>query len=188
VISGATLIFADGTRAGFKVPSGMTSGLKVNLTPDILVAAGQTTPLLLDIDLGRSFHATAAGGDPTCADLKDGAGTVIFRPLIQAFNTDGSGVVSGTVRDGDGNGLADVEITAFAAGTEVAADTDPVMSTFSAPDGLANAPLGSWAVHLDPGTYDLYARLQGAEVRAKLLAGVAVGAGRLLAGQDVTLP
>lgn len=188
VISGATLIFSDGTSAGFKVPSGETSGIKIKPSPDILIAAGQTTPLLLDLDLSRSFHTTGEGGDPTCADLKDDKGTVIFRPSIRAINPDSSGVIAGVVRDSGGNAVADVEIAAFAAGTQVAADTEPLASTFSAPGGLSNAAPGSYAMHLDPGTFDLYARIQGADARAPVLTGVAIAAGQLLAGQDVLLP
>src|SRR5207247_1901840 len=106
------------------------------------IAAGQTTPLVLDFDLANSFHVTGLGGDPTCDELKLGS-TILFDPVVHALNADETGVVSGTVTDSTGAVVADVEVTAFPAGTVVDATTVPTASTFSAPAGLLNAPEGS---------------------------------------------
>lgn len=188
VISGATLQFADGTSKEFKVPSGQSSGIKVKIDPAILIAARQTTPLLLDVDLSRSFHVTGHGGAPTCEDLKDDKGKVIFHPVIRAINPDTTGVLAGTVVDETGTGVGDVELAVFAAGTVVEAGMEPLAATFSAPEGLANVALGSYALHLDPGNYDLYVMPQGAEAYAKAIEGVVISEGALLADQNVTLP
>src|SRR5205085_4442260 len=86
-IVGARLEFTDGSPdVAFTVPSGMQSGLKINVNPDFLIASGQTTPLLIDFDLSRSFHATATGGDPTCDDLKGGTSKTLFNPVVHAVN------------------------------------------------------------------------------------------------------
>src|SRR5688572_11566452 len=160
------LEFEDGSpMQPFKVPSGDSSGLKINIQPPILVAPEQTTSLMLDFDLSSSFHTTGLGGNPTCDELKAGEGGVIFRPLVRAVNTAATAMVTGVVTDAAAAPVADVEVTAFLDGTVVDGTTVPVASTFSAPAGLENVAVGSYALFLDPGTYDLYVRAQGATDR-----------------------
>jgi hypothetical protein len=181
------LEFEDGSPSQpFKIPSGDASGLKINIKPPILVAPEQTTSLMLDVDLSSSFHTTGLGGNPTCDELKAGEGGVIFRPLVRAVNTSETAMVSGVVMDAALTPVADVEVTAFLDGTVVDDTTVPVASTFSAPDGLENAAVGSYALFLDPGTYDLYVRAQGATTRILAVDALAVTPGVIT--QDLTLP
>lgn len=181
------LVFTDGSLTrSFKVPSGMTSGLKINVKPNFAIASGQTTPLLIDFDLSSSFHVTGTGGDPDCADLKLGENQVIFNPVIHAVNTDQTGIVSGVVSDASAVPTGDAEVTAFPAGTVVDASTVPVVTTFSAPAGMVAAE-GSYAMHLDPGSYDLYVRAQGATDRTLAASAVTVSTGGLVT-EDLTLP
>jgi ABC-type glycerol-3-phosphate transport system substrate-binding protein len=181
------LEFEDGSPPQpFKVPSGMSSGLKINIKPPILVATGQTTPLMLDFDLSSSFHTTALGGNPTCDELKAGEGGVIFRPLVRAVNTSETAMVSGVVTDSALTPVADVEVTAFLNGTVVDGTTVPAASTFSAPAGLANVAAGSYAIFLEPGTYDLYLRAQGETDRTLAVSSLVVTPGVIT--QDLTFP
>jgi hypothetical protein len=62
--------------------------------------------------------------------------------VVHASNADESGVVSGSVTDVGGFAAADVEVTAFPAGTLVGAATAPAASTFSATSTLLDAPEG----------------------------------------------
>jgi hypothetical protein len=184
----ARLQFTDGSpERSFTVPSGMQSGLKINVNPSFVIAAGQTTPILIDFDLARSFHVTANGGEPDCDDLKSGSGTTMFDPVVHAMNVDTTGVVAGTVSDATPAPVADVEVSAFPAGTVVDATTVPTATTFSAPDGLLNAPLGSYAMRLEPGSYDLYVRAQDATDRTLAASAVVVTAGQITT-QDLSLP
>jgi hypothetical protein len=181
------MVFTDGSPTrSFKVPSGMTSGLKINVQPNFTIATGQTTPLLLDFDLSSSFHVTGTGADPACSDLKLGENQVIFNPVIHAVNTDQTGIVSGVVSDASAVPVGDAEVTAFPAGTVVDATTLPVVTTFSAPAGQV-AVEGSYFMHLDPGTYDLYVRAQGATDRTLAASAVVVSTGALVT-EDLTLP
>jgi hypothetical protein len=187
-ILSSVLRFADGSPdRTFLVPSGDTSGLKINVQPRFVIASGQTTSLVLDFDLANSFHVTASGGDPTCEDLASGPGTVHFAPVVHAMNVDETGVVTGIVEDGAAAPVADVEVSAFPAGTVVDADSVPVATTFSAPSGLAAVEEGSYALRLDPGSYDLYVRAQGVEGRTQAATDVEVTAGDLTV-QDLTVP
>lgn len=180
-----SLVFTDSTVQTFKVPSGMQSGLKIDPKPPIVIAAGQVTPLRLDFDLSESFHVTGTGNSPTCDDLKDGH-KVIFHPVVQAMNLNENGVVAGTVTQG-GTAAADVEVTAFVAGTVVDALTTPILTTFSSPSGLSNVALGEYALLLEPGSYDLYVRPQGAPDRILSAANVVATAGEITE-QDLSLP
>jgi hypothetical protein len=181
------LVFTDASPTqSFKVPSGMQSGLKINVNPRFTIAAGQTTPLLIDFDLSNSFHVTGTGNEPTCADLKSGENTVIFNPVVHAVNTDQTGVVQGVVSDATPAPVGDVEVTAFPAGTVVDATTLPVVTTFTAPAGMV-AVEGSYAMHLDPGSYDLYVRAQGATDRTLAASAVSVSTGAVVT-EDLTLP
>ena len=110
----------------------------------------------------------------TCDELKQGSSKVLFNPVVHAMNADTTGVVSGTVTDAADASVADVEVTAFPAGTVVDGRTVPTTSTFSAPSGLLNAPEGSYALRLDPGSYDIYVRAQGATDRTLAASSVTV--------------
>jgi hypothetical protein len=185
---GSELAFSDGSPSQpFTVPSGDTSGLKINVQPHFVVASGQTTPLLLDVVLTECFHTTGLGGDPTCDELKAGETTVVFRPLVRAVNPNETGVVSGTVTDAGGLPVGDAEVSAFPAGTVVDDTTVPAAATFSAPAGLDRAAEGSYALALEPGSYDLYVRAQGATAKTLAASGLTVAAGAITT-QDVVLP
>src|SRR5262249_48540279 len=140
----------------FKVPSGMASGLKIKIAPDVVIAAGQTTSILLDFDLGSSFHVTGSGGEPTCADLLLGDRQVIFHPVVHATPAQALGVISGTVFESDGTTpAANAEVTAFAAvlsppATRTGADL-PAASTFSSATTTAQVSIGGYALVLPPG-------------------------------------
>jgi hypothetical protein len=187
-IVSATLQFTDASpEQPFVIPSGMQSGLKINVQPHFVISDGQTTPIVLDFDVANSFHVTASGGDPTCDDLKSGEGTVHFNPVVRAMVVDATGVIAGFVRNDVPEPVADVEVSAFPAGTVVDADSVPVATTFSAPSGLVEAEEGSYALRLDPGDYDLYVRAQGVEARTLAASAVNVVAGATT-NVDLTIP
>ncbi|HXI04067.1 MAG TPA: DUF4382 domain-containing protein, partial [Candidatus Saccharimonadales bacterium] len=184
----SVLVFEDGSPdAEFKVPSGSASGLKVRIDPPALVAAGQTTTLILDVDLADSFHTRGLGGDPTCDDLKEGENRVIFSPLVRANNESTDAILLGTVIDGSGMPLPDVEVSAYPAGTDIVASPDPQATTFSAPDGIAGMEEGDYALLLPAGTYDLYLRDQGVDEKTLAAEDVVATAGESLEGVDLTL-
>lgn len=80
--------FSDGTNSRtLKVPSGMSTGIKVNFGGPIHVAPGQTT-IVVDFDASRSFVFTGSGSSPTGA---------LFKPVLHATAQDVAGSVSGVV-------------------------------------------------------------------------------------------
>ena len=128
----------------------------------------------LSLALLAACGGGGGGGSGTCDDLKQGSSKILFNPVVHATNADETGVVSGTVTDASDAPVADVEVTSFPAGTVVDGTTVPTASTFSAPSGLLNAPEGSYALRLDPGSYDLYVRAQGVTVRTLAASSVTV--------------
>jgi hypothetical protein len=83
----APVTFTSGSSsASLKVPSGSTSGLKVNLG-NVAVTPGETV-LLVDFDVSRSFVFQGPPGGPKSAS---------FKPVIHATVMDVAGSISGTV-------------------------------------------------------------------------------------------
>ena len=188
VLGDAVLEFADGSQQSFKVPSGSSSGLKIKIEPDLVIVAGETSELLLDLDLARSFKAGGAGGDPTCDELKKGEAKVKFSPVVRAVNLDLTGALAGTVKDAAGDAVAEAEITVYAKGTDVAGNPEPAATTSSVGAGLANTAAGAWAVRLEAGEYDVYVRAPGGDDRVLAIEGASVQAGAITDGQEIVLP
>jgi hypothetical protein len=185
----SVLVFSDASPdVAFKIPSGDASGLKLKIRPPAFVAPDQTTELVFDVDLGNSFRTAGLGGDPTCDDLKMGSGKVLFGPVVRVNNLSTDGIVLGNVSDGGGMGVADVEVCAFDAGTDIVAEPDPVACTLSAPAGLPGVSEGDYALLVPAGSYDLYVRAQGVEDKTLAASGVNVGPGERVEGVDLTLP
>lgn len=83
----APITFTSGSStASLKVPSGSTSGLKVNLD-NVSVIPGETV-LLVDFDVSRSFVFQGPPGGPKSAS---------FKPVIHATVMDVAGSIAGTV-------------------------------------------------------------------------------------------
>jgi len=83
--------FTSGSSSSLmKVPSGSTSGLKVNLG-NVRVAPGETV-LLVDFDVSRSFVFQGPPGGPKSAS---------FKPVIHATVMDVAGSISGAVQPAD---------------------------------------------------------------------------------------
>lgn len=183
------LQFSDGSPAvDFKVPSGASSGLKLKIDPPALVVAGQSTELVIDVQLGNSFHTTGLGGDPTCDELKLGENKVIFKPVVKIINLSTDGIVLGRVVDTGDAGAGDIEVCAYVADTDIVAEPEPAATTFSAPAGLDDLAEGDYALLVPAGAYDLYVRAQGVEAKSLAREDVPVVAGQRTEGQDLALP
>lgn len=76
-----------------KVPGGQQTGIKVFISPAIIVAGGLTSELLIDFDLSKSFVMRG--------NMSHSAGVngFIFKPCIRAINNTTAGRVEGLVKD-----------------------------------------------------------------------------------------
>lgn len=130
------VLFEDGTNTALlKVPSGGTSGLKVNLSGPIEIVPGETI-WVVDFDVGQSFVFQGPPGGPK---------SVHFKPVIHATAVDVAGSISGTVTPASSNA------TVYAI---VGADT---IATTTA-DGTTGA---FTLAFLAPGAYTVLARAVG---------------------------
>ena len=89
----ASLKIKDGDLYTVKVPSGKQTGIKIFIHPELSIAGGLTTELLLDFDLSRSF--VIQGNPMTPAGIKG----FLFKPVIRAVNMSTAGRIEGMVTD-----------------------------------------------------------------------------------------
>ena len=82
----------NGEVYDLKVPSGSESGLKIKIQPAIMIEAGQTSDVLLDFDVSKSFVAkgNVAGGNIIGFN---------FKPVVRGVYLGAAGRIQGSVKD-----------------------------------------------------------------------------------------
>jgi len=127
----APLTFRDGsTTASMKVPSGNTSGLKVNFDGPIVVDSGEVV-VVIDFDVSRSFVFQGPPRAPR---------SVSFKPVIHATYRDVAGTISGTITPAS----AKAPVFAIRNGTDTARTT--FADTLTGAYTLQFMPPGTWTV------------------------------------------
>ena len=91
----ASLAVKEGDTYLLKVPSGAQTGIKVFIEPDLHVAGGLTTDVLLDFSIEKSF--ILKGNTKSPAGIKG----FNFKPVIRAVNNTTAGSVEGVVMNSD---------------------------------------------------------------------------------------
>ncbi len=88
----AEVILTDETVFDLKIPSGSSSGLKIKIEPALTINSGETSDVLLDFDVSKSFVAKGnwKGG------MINGFN---FKPVIRCVLLDRAGRIEGTVSD-----------------------------------------------------------------------------------------
>jgi len=155
----APMMFTSGSNsAPLKVPSGSTSGLKVNLG-NVSVVPGETV-LLVDFDVSRSFVFQGPPGGPKSAS---------FKPVIHATVMDVAGSISGSVSPDSSR-----------AGMYAIQGTDTIATA------LADTLTGAYTIrYLAPGTYSVLARAPG--FQDGVMDSVVVGLSEAVTGVDFAL-
>lgn len=143
--------FNDGTMTRtLTVPSGMQSGIKINLTdadgdpetPGVEITGDMV--MVFDFDVQRNFRIQGSPHTPA------GIRGVHFQPLIRAVVRDIAGSISGAVTDQDANALPDqiVKALLLESGVLDALQTPEATGT-SQDDGTYSI------LYLAPGTYEV---------------------------------
>ena len=140
-VKSARVKFKDGNESTLTVPSGAQTGIKVFISPDIQVTGGLTSELLLDFDLGKSFHFT---GNPQTPEEVKG---VKFKPVVRAVNVSVAGRISGNVSDTSGTVVANAQVW-------ISRDT-VITSTYSDISGAYQI------IGMEAGLYDISAGKMG---------------------------
>jgi len=98
----ATVQLKDGTSFDLIVPSGSSSGLKIMIEPAIQLAEGQSSDVLLDFDVSRSFVVKGKMGEHING--------FSFNPVIRAVYMGAAGRIVGNVSDAAGVALENAMI------------------------------------------------------------------------------
>lgn len=100
----ASLKVKDGEEYTVKVPGGSQSGIKIFISPGLIVEGGLTAELILDFDLSRSFVMQGNVNSP--AGIKG----FHFKPVIRAVNNSFAGRLEGKVTDKNGAKIKEASI------------------------------------------------------------------------------
>ena len=169
VTEGAVTLTTDPNEIALTVPSGASSGIKLNYTFN--VETDEQTVLLLDVDMSRAFRPVPSGEieDPNTIREFQFAPSLAMR-LIDVLE---AGSIGGTVTDTNGEPIEDASITAFDE------DENEVTSTSAEEDGtyvLSGLHTGTYRVEVSATGF-----LDSEET------GVEVTAGEQTSGVDISL-
>jgi len=112
----ATLILNDGQEYDLKIPSGYTSGIKVKFTPEISLTEGQTSDVLLDFDVSKSFVAKG--------NINGNIEGFNFKPVVRGVFMEEAGNIEGNVSDSLGFPLENVHVKAWKTNDYYSGDKD----------------------------------------------------------------
>lgn len=162
----ATVILKNGSEYNLKIPSGSSSGLKVKIRPSITINEGETSDVLLDFDLSKSFVVKG--------NLNGNINGFIFKPVVRGVYMGAAGRIEGNVADTLGNPIENVWVKLWNPeleddGESEIDDDSLVISTFT--DAQGNFKL----IGLLPGTYTITTEAAG--FKGGMIENVSVTAG-----------
>ena len=131
----ASLKVKDGESYTVKVPSGRQTGIKVFISPGLVVEGGLTTEMILDFDLSNSFVMQGNMNSP--AGIKG----FHFKPVIRAVNNSKAGRLDGKVTNKDGVKIKEASVT-VRQDTVVATAVADTMGYYA----ILGLPSGSYSV------------------------------------------
>lgn len=141
----SSITLKDGSQPAIKWPSATRTGIKINLDKPIVVAADSSV-MILDFDIGRSFVLRGA------SISQNG---LLFKPVIRAIAKELTGSVTGSVRANTATGpvVAGASVEVLKAGTALG-DTVSANVVRTTSTDVAGA---FRLTYLLPGTYVLRA-------------------------------
>lgn len=162
----ATVILKNGSEYNLKIPSGSSSGLKVKIRPSITINEGETSDVLLDFDLSKSFVVKG--------NLNGNINGFIFKPVVRGVYMGAAGRIEGNVADTLGNPIENAWVKLWNPeleddGESEIDDDSLVISTFT--DAQGNFKL----IGLLPGTYTITTEAVG--FKGGMIENVSVTAG-----------
>ncbi|HET6559711.1 MAG TPA: DUF4382 domain-containing protein [Prolixibacteraceae bacterium] len=105
------IILKDGTSYTMKVPGGSSSGLKIKIIPALSIEGNETSEVLLDFDVSKSFVVLGN------VKAKDGIKGFTFKPVIRAVWQEVSASIEGKVVDAEGAPLKEAYVQVIQADT-----------------------------------------------------------------------
>lgn len=142
-VAEAGIVLSDAREFSLAVPGGSETGIKIFIEPEIIVAGGLTTDLLLDFDVSSSF--VVQGNPDTAAGIKG----FLFKPTLKAVNLSTSGSLSGAITDESELPVSDALVSVYSSGALYTA-------TFSDANGeytVLGLPAGIYDILVESGGY-----------------------------------
>lgn len=90
------IILKDGTTFNLKIPGGSANGLKIKISPELVVEGGITNEVLLDFDVSKSFSVQGN------IKAKNGIKGFMFKPVVRAVSQKQCASITGKVTDSTG--------------------------------------------------------------------------------------
>lgn len=141
-VAKSEVVLKDGTNFNLKIPSGASSGLKIRITPELVIESGVESEVLLDFDVSKSFVVQGNLHSP------HGLKGFLFKPVLRAMCQKYSGVVAGKVFENETAPVAEAHVQILRADT---------VFTSAITDGT-----GAYAlVGLPAGTYKMVCEKEG---------------------------
>jgi len=139
----ASLGIKDGGTYEVKVPSGSQTGIKIFIDPELSIAGGLTSDLLLDFNLDKSF--VLKGNTKSSSGIKG----FNFKPVIRVANKSKSGTIQGMVSDTSAVAIKSASVWIMKDTTHATAYTDSA-GFYSIPA----IPEGTYSVYSTKEHYD----------------------------------
>jgi hypothetical protein len=142
-VAEATVILKDGAgEFDLKIPGGTSSGLKIKLSPALVIEENDESSVILDFDVSKSF--VVQGNPKTPAGIKG----FLFKPVVRAMVEKHSGRIEGKVIENETTPIKEAHIKVFKG-------TEEIGSALS----LAN---GNYAIiGLPAGTFSMTCEAEG---------------------------
>lgn len=105
------IILKDGTSFPLTIPSGMSSGLKIKISPALSIEGNETSVVLLDFDVSKSFVVQGN------VKLNNGIKGFTFKPVIRAVWQEVSASIEGKVVDETGAPVKEAYVQVIQADT-----------------------------------------------------------------------
>jgi len=110
-IAESKVIMKDGAIFDMKIPSGASSGLKIKITPNLVIESGVESEVLLDFDVSKSFIAQGNIKSP------HGIKGFLFKPVLRAACQKYSGIITGKVSVNPATPIAEAHVQILRADT-----------------------------------------------------------------------
>lgn len=151
-IMDAKVTLVNGTEFDLNIPSGSTSGLKVNISPEITIEEGQSAIVILDFDVSKSFVVQGNMDTPA------GINGFHFKPVVRAVYNGLAGEIEGNVENTSEAVLPNTEIRVWSLTETMQVDT-VVTSAFSNDEGyykIIGLPEGTYVVSGELENYETF--------------------------------
>ena len=133
-IAESSVVLKDGTSFDMKIPSGKSSGLKIKITPELVIESGVESEVLLDFDVSKSFITQGNMKSP------HGIKGFLFKPVLRATWAQYSGIITGKVSVNPATPIAEAHVQILRADTVYSSALTDVTGVYA----MVGLPSGSY--------------------------------------------